>query len=198
MEKLTHYKKLQNPDFLGVYALDSGKDLIATIASVGNEIITGTGGKKEECTVVHFRESIKPMIMNSTNLKMLHKLFKTPFVEKWVGGRIQIYADYNVKFGSETVEGLRIRPTLPAPDKPICGKCENDIAAASGMTAQQVAEFTQRKYGKPLCAKCGAEEKAAKASAASDPLAAQTESTETESKTETEQEGINENDENND
>lgn len=162
-EQLTHYRKLQNPDYLGVYALEVGKDIIGTITTVANEMVTGPGGKKEECTVLHFKEaSMKPMIANSTNLKMLAKLFKSPYIEKWAGGRIQIYADYNVKFGSETVEGLRIRPTLPAPDKPVCGSCGKDIAPVGKATAQQVAEHTQRSYGKPLCAECATKEKAAK------------------------------------
>jgi ribosomal protein L34E len=165
METLTHFKKLTNPDYLGVYALDNGQDLIATIASIGVETITGANGKKEDCTVMHFREAIKPMITNITNLKMMAKLFKTPYVEKWIGRRIQIYADYNVRFGGETVEGLRIRPTLPVPEKPICNKCNANIQAAGKLNALQVAEHTQRTYGMPLCAKCATAEKAAREAA---------------------------------
>ena len=39
----THWKKLSNPDYLGAYALDPGKDLIVTIQSVGEERVTGSG-----------------------------------------------------------------------------------------------------------------------------------------------------------
>ena len=42
----THWKKLQNPDYLGAYALENGKDLIATIKTVGLEMIIGADGKK--------------------------------------------------------------------------------------------------------------------------------------------------------
>ena len=47
----THWKRLINPDYLGAYSLDPGKDMVLTIKSVKREMITGTGGKQEECTV---------------------------------------------------------------------------------------------------------------------------------------------------
>ena len=72
----THWKKLNNPDYLGAYALTPGQDLIATIKTVGKEIVTGPDGKKEECMVVHFMESnIKPLILNATNAKTIQKIY---------------------------------------------------------------------------------------------------------------------------
>ena len=91
MEKLTHWKKLMNPEYLGGYALQPGQELIATIKTVGNEEVTGTDGKKEICSVIHFVEDIKPMILNATNNKTIANLFKTPYIEQWAGRKIQIY-----------------------------------------------------------------------------------------------------------
>ena len=67
MNLKTHWKKLTNPNYLGAYAFEENKDIILTIKSVGNEVITGEGGRKEECTVCHFVENYKPMILNKTN-----------------------------------------------------------------------------------------------------------------------------------
>ena len=47
----THWKKLTNPDYLGSYALEDGKDMIVTIKEVKQELITGQKGTKEECVV---------------------------------------------------------------------------------------------------------------------------------------------------
>ena len=55
----THWKRLINPDYLGAYSLDPGKDMILTIKQVRREVITGTGGKQEECTVCHWQENEK-------------------------------------------------------------------------------------------------------------------------------------------
>jgi hypothetical protein len=77
-ETLTHWKKLTNPDYLGAYALEPGQDLIVTIKSVANEVVTGSDGKKETCSVMRFAENVKPMILNATNSKMITKLLKTP------------------------------------------------------------------------------------------------------------------------
>ena len=43
----THWKRLINPDYLGAYSLDPGKDKILTIKAVKREMITGTGGTQE-------------------------------------------------------------------------------------------------------------------------------------------------------
>jgi len=37
----------------------------------------------------------------------------SPFLEDWVNVRITVYVDHNVRFGKETVEGLRISPHAP-------------------------------------------------------------------------------------
>ena len=37
--ELTHWKKLNNPDYLGAYAFQPGEEIIATIGSVGRETI---------------------------------------------------------------------------------------------------------------------------------------------------------------
>lgn len=159
----THWKKLCNLDYIGAYALEPNEEKILTIKEVKREIVIGQNGKKEECSVAHFVEKEKPMILNRTNQKTIQKIYKTPYIEEWAGRKIQIYADM-VKFGGELVEALRIRPNIPKQadlpaDKPIpCADCGQVIAAFGGMTAAQMAKYTYDKYGKSLCSQCATEE----------------------------------------
>ena len=113
----THWKKLINPDYLGAYSLDPGKDMILTIKQVRKEMITGTGGKQEECTVCHWAEDQKPMILNVTNCKMIAKLLKTPYIERWAGHRIQIGAEVVSAFGEkvEALDDYTVEYTLDGP-----------------------------------------------------------------------------------
>lgn len=108
-ETKTHWKKLTNPDYLGAYSLDEGKDLILTIKEVRREMVTGADGKKEECTVAHFVQKAKPMILNVTNCKAITKAYDTPYIEEWAGVSVRIYVAKVKAFG-ETVEALRIKP----------------------------------------------------------------------------------------
>lgn len=165
MEK-THWKKLNNPDYLGAYALEPGKDLIATIKTVRREMVTGQDGKKTECTVAHFQDkAIKPMILNATNCKTIQKLYKTPYVEDWAGRSIQIYIDSNIRVAGETVEGLRVRAFVPKRDEPeknepiFCADCGAEIQPFGKMSAAKMAVYTYEKYGKSLCADCAQAEK---------------------------------------
>ena len=111
MEKLTHWKKLINPDYLGAYSLDGMKELNVTIEKVVREMVTGTGGKKEECTVAYLKNQ-KPFIINRTNGKTITKVLKTPYVEEWCGKSITLYAT-TTKVAGEEVECLRVRPVAP-------------------------------------------------------------------------------------
>lgn len=116
METKTHWKKLINPLYIGAYSLNKGEDLTVTIEKVVREIVTGTGGKKEECTVAHLKGQ-KPFILNRTNSKMITKIHGTPYIEEWKGKQITLYIATTKVAGEEGVECLRIRPD--APKKPI-------------------------------------------------------------------------------
>ena len=111
MEKLTHWKKLINPDYLGAYSLDGLSELNVTIEKVVREMVTGTGGKKEECTVAYLKNQ-KPFIINRTNGKTITKVLKSPYVEEWSGKSITLYAT-TTKVAGEEVECLRVRPVAP-------------------------------------------------------------------------------------
>lgn len=157
-EKLTHWKKLTNPDYLGAYALEPNQDLIVTIKSVANEVVTGTDGKKETCSVMRFAENVKPMVLNATNSKTISKLFKTPFIEEWEGRKIQLYVETGVKAFGDIVDALRVRPFLPVEKNLVCADCGKKIEGNGKSTAETLAKYTLKQYGRMLCNDCGKKE----------------------------------------
>lgn len=152
----THWKKLSNPNFLGAYSLEDGKDLVLTIKTVRQEEVMGADGKKEDCIVCYFSDADKPMILNSTNAKMIQKLLGTPFIEEWSGHKIQIGSEKVKAFG-DVVEALRVRKFLPKVTAIKCESCGGDVISALGMSADQLAAYTAKKYKKKLCAGCATE-----------------------------------------
>ena len=109
---MTHWKSLFNYDYLGVQCLPEGKDIVLTIKKTDRKEVPNSSGKKEECTILYFEENVKPLVLNKTNCKTMEKLFKTPLIEQWYGGRIQIGSARVNAFG-EMVDALRIRPFIP-------------------------------------------------------------------------------------
>lgn len=157
----THWKKLTNPDYLGAYSIEDNKDLVLTIGTVKVEQVTGSDGKKDECVVCYWKEPMKPMILNSTNMKMIQKLLKSAYIEDWSGHKIQIGIEKVKAFG-DVVEALRVRKTLPSAVEIKCEKCGAVIVASNGMSPEQLAQYTFKKYGAKMCAKCASELASAK------------------------------------
>lgn len=120
METKTHFRKLANVDYLGAYSLYDNDgivhDLDIAITSMSKKEVIGDQGKRDMCTVAQIQGQ-KPMILNSTNQKMLAKLMGSPFIENWYGRPFTIYVA-NIRVGGEPTECLRIRPTLPTPPPP--------------------------------------------------------------------------------
>ena len=116
----THWKKLINPDYIGAYALDPGKDLTVQISQVRREMVTGADGKKEECTVAYLKDQ-KPMILNVTNCKTIEKLYG-PYIEDWAGKHITLYAANSPK-GSidQDIYLCRLQKTDSGRRKQECG-----------------------------------------------------------------------------
>jgi len=111
MSEQTHWKKLTNPNFLGSYSLDPGKDKIVTITKVVKEQVTNGDGKKQDAIVAYLNGE-KPMILNKTNCKIISKIYDCPYIEDWAGKQIILFSTKVKAFGEE-VEALRIRPNKP-------------------------------------------------------------------------------------
>ena len=103
----THWKKTMNPNYLGAYALEPGKDLIVTIESVKKEMVKDANGTDAECLVLHLKGT-KPFICNKTNAKAISKATGSNFIEDWTGKSISLYIA-NVRAFGENVEAVRVR-----------------------------------------------------------------------------------------
>ena len=110
-EKVTHWKKLTNPNYIGAYDLQPDQEVKLTIERVVQEAVKGQDGKDELCIVAYFEKAKKPMILNKTNCKIITKLHQTPYIEQWKGKQIVIYSAKVKAFG-EFVDALRIKNTL--------------------------------------------------------------------------------------
>ena len=159
----THWKKYTNPLYIGAYDFDPNEEKIGTIAEVRQESVIGPDGKKDDCIVARFQESyLKPLILNATNCKMISKLYKSPYIENWIGKRV-IMCVKQVKAFGDVVEAVRIKAEIPksAPKQPaadsinyVCSNCAQVLQPFGQMSVAQLAEYTKKKYGFILCADC--------------------------------------------
>ena len=114
MEK-THYRKAFNSPYLS--SADIVEPVVLTVSHVRLE---GDKSKKtkDSFNTLYFSEKeirkgepLKPMVLNAGNSKIMAKLADSSFIDDWSGINITIYVDKNVRFGRDTVEGLRINTT---------------------------------------------------------------------------------------
>lgn len=154
----THWKKYTNPNYLGSYAFQPGEEKTVTIKEVKREIVQNQQGK-EECTVAHFVENEKPLILNKTNCDAITKVLGTPYVEDWAGHKIILKVKKVSAFG-EMVDAVRVAKERPTDAEAaiVCEKCGKTITAAAGRTAAEIASATKNKYKKALCLECAKKE----------------------------------------
>ncbi len=120
-EPKVHWRQLTNPLYIGAYSLQPNEERTVEIVKVVKESVKGSDGKSEDCTVAYLKDE-KPMILNSTNCRILSKLYDTPYIDDWKGKTVIIRAEKVKAFG-DVVEALRIKPIKPplpelTPDHP--------------------------------------------------------------------------------
>jgi len=146
MENKTHWKKFNNPDYLGAYAFQPGEEKTVTIREVKREMVYNPSNNgKEECTVAHFVEDVKPLILNTTNCKTIAKVWGSPYIEDWAGRKITLKVKKISAFG-EMVDAVRVSQDRPTDDL-ICEKCGKPVP-------QKIAIATRAKYNKTICIEC--------------------------------------------
>ena len=118
MAEQTHYRKAFNSPYLS--AADIVGPTTLTVKCVRLEI-DKSNKTKDSFNTAYFVESelrqgepLKPMILNVGNSKIMKGFAGTPFIEQWNNIPITVFVDSNVRFGRDTVEGLRISPEQPS------------------------------------------------------------------------------------
>lgn len=113
----THFRKAFDSPYLS--SADIVEPVVLTVSHVTLEP-DRTKKTKDVFNTAHFvereirhGEKLKPMILNASNSKTMRGLTGSAFIDDWNNVRITVYVDSNVRFGKETVEGLRISPHVP-------------------------------------------------------------------------------------
>lgn len=116
-ETKTHFRKAFDSPYLG--SADIVEPTTLTIRHVRLEA-DKTKKTKDHFNTAYFvekeirpGEKLKPMILNATNSKTMKSLTGSAFIDDWINVSIVVYVDHNVRFGKESVEGLRISPKPP-------------------------------------------------------------------------------------
>ncbi len=122
VKEKTHYRKAFNSPYLS--AADVVEPTVLTIRNVKYEL-DKTKKSKEPFNTAYFvereirqGEALKPMILNAVNSRTLKELTDSPYIDDWENVPVTVYVDHNVKFGRDTVEGLRISTVRPVTEKP--------------------------------------------------------------------------------
>ncbi len=107
----THWRLLYPTDYLAAPEF-KGKDVTLTIKSVSRDELPVAGStKKERKVVIQFTETPKKLVTAKTNAKTIAGLLGVD-TARWVGQRITLFPT-TCKFGPDTVDCVRVRPTLP-------------------------------------------------------------------------------------
>lgn len=160
-------------EYLGAEDVDDGVEPILTISGLWNGMVTLQRGKEKKDVLTFAEErvpgirQVRPLIVNSTNRKVLRKLYGDAKASTLVGKQIQLYIDHKVRDPQDGgyTDGIRIRAHKPrssrptVPPAPPCADCGQAITPAMGRDAAWLAAYTAKNYGAPLCAACAQKRK---------------------------------------
>lgn len=169
MSEKVHWKKVvSDPVYIGEADFEPGEEKVLTIASINAKETIVTNEGKSTKAVVHWVENEKSMILNVARAKAIQKATGSPWMDDWIGKKVQLYIDNKVKAFGEIVSAVRVRPYAPKVQQKqevksdaelICENCGKPIPAQFGMTPAQIAENTLQKFGRRLCGSCAQAEK---------------------------------------
>jgi hypothetical protein len=118
----THYRKAFDSPYLS--SADIVEPTVLTIKCVRLES-DKTKKTKDLFNTAYFvekhirpGEELKPMILNATNSRTMKSMAGSAFIDDWNNIPVTIYVDSSVRFGKDTVEGLRISTEKPRVSKP--------------------------------------------------------------------------------
>ena len=97
---------LASEDLHGLDAID----LEISNVFKSNDVEFEGGRKKDIVYSLEFKNAKRQLVLNGTNRKTMVALYGAD-VKGWIGKKITIYVEHNIKVGREFKDGLRLRAT---------------------------------------------------------------------------------------
>ena len=84
-----------------------------TITDVKEQTVTSPGKEPKDKVVLFFDETKKGLVLNMANGDTLFDMTGNDDPEEWIGQRVELYVDDNVKYAGKRVGGVRVRKPEP-------------------------------------------------------------------------------------
>lgn len=122
-----HFSALKESRFLK--RTDVGAGALMTIKGMAQENVAKEGVEPEMKWCLHFEETEKPLVLNSTNAALCAQITKEEDTDNWTGHKIVLYDDPSISFGGKLVGGIRVRApkqTAKPGAKPVFKQAEEE------------------------------------------------------------------------
>lgn len=119
---------------------DVGGGALMTVEGCSRHNVAKDGAEPEHKWCLSFEESEKPLVLNTTNIKLCERIFGSDDTDHWVGKRVVLYVDPNVSYGGELVGGIRVRApkAKPAAAAPAPAAPPQAVAAGEPLTDDDI------------------------------------------------------------
>lgn len=98
---------------------DVGNGALLTMVRVTQENVAKEGSEPEMKWALHFAETDKPLVLNSTNAQIIGQFTGSDHTDGWANKKVVLYHDPNIAFGGKLIGGIRARaPKQAAPAAP--------------------------------------------------------------------------------
>ncbi len=106
---------------------DVGNGVMATIASFEKVNIAMDGSPAQWKWSMRFEELDKPLLLNSTNIRLCQMIFNSSDTDDWLGNKIVLYNDPTIQFQGKFTGGIRLRAPKQQKVKPTVEDLDDDI-----------------------------------------------------------------------
>lgn len=111
---MSDYRSMFDRKYLGAWDLakedGTPRDVVLTIREVKAELLSNKSGSTKK-PVVYFEGTDRAFALNKSNGATIAAMYGNN-TKAWAGKRIKLYAT-QVNFGPQTVDAIRVRPTIP-------------------------------------------------------------------------------------
>ena len=108
---------------------DIGAGALMTVRGCHQYNVAMQGAEPEMKWCLHFEETEKPLVLNSTNAALCAQITKEEDTDNWTGHKVVLYDDPSISFGGKLVGGIRVRAPKQAAKpgaKPVFKQAEEE------------------------------------------------------------------------